>query len=390
MDGLDRAYARIPPPFPAATYGRHLKLLQDDMRSRGLAALLLFDPESIFWLTGYNSIGYFTFQCAVVTPDGPPELVSRRVNRQLALALGTIGAFVAIEDTDDAVAILAGHLATRTPAGSAVGAETGSWYLTVQAYKALERSLDRRLVDWGGTIERARMRKTPEQVASMRRAATAAVAGMDAALHAIRPGCSENDLAAAMLQAATAAGSEYFRVPLVVAGPATGICFATWQRRPVARGDVVFLESAACIDRYHAIVARCATVGAASAEQRRRAGLIVEALDRAIGAIRPGITSGAVDAACRGVFERAGLGAYFDHRTAYAVGIGFPPNWAEGRFLALKPGDPTVLEPGMTFHIVPSLFMPDFGMCFSETVLVTETGCEALTQHPRRLAEVAC
>ena len=48
---------------------------------------------------------------------------------------------------------------------------------------------------------------------------------------------------------------------------------------------------------------------------------------------------------------------------------------------------PTVLEPGMTFHVVPSLFMPEYGFCFSESVAVTENGCEVLTQYPRKLIE---
>ena len=39
----------------------------------------------------------------------------------------------------------------------------------------------------------------------------------------------------------------------------------------------------------------------------------------------------------------------------------------------------------MTFHVIPSLFLDDFGMCFSDSVRVTETGCELLTNFPRKL-----
>jgi Xaa-Pro dipeptidase len=116
--------------------------------------------------------------------------------------------------------------------------------------------------------------------------------------------------------------------------------------------------------------------------------VIIEALDRAIEAIRPGVRSGDVDAACRSVFERAGLAEHFTHRTGYGIGIGFPPNWAEGRMVALRPNDPRVLEPGMAFHLVPSVFMPGLGMVFSESVVVTDRGCELLTQYPRQLVEV--
>ena len=39
----------------------------------------------------------------------------------------------------------------------------------------------------------------------------------------------------------------------------------------------------------------------------------------------------------------------------------------------------------MTFHVIPTLFLDDFGMCFSDSVRVTETGCEVLTDYPRKL-----
>ena len=90
----------------------------------------------------------------------------------------------------------------------------------------------------------------------------------------------------------------------------------------------------------------------------------------------------------RGEIARAGFGNRFLHRTAYSVGIGFPPNWSEGKTLALRPDDGTTLQPGMTFHCVPSIFGGEFGMCFSETVLLTEDGCEVLTDFPRRLFAV--
>ena len=104
--------------------------------------------------------------------------------------------------------------------------------------------------------------------------------------------------------------------------------------------------------------------------------------------MRPGLTAGEVDSACRDVVERRGLGAYFRHRSAYGIGIGFPPNWSEGHIYAIRPDDPLVLQPGMTFHVIPTLFKKDFGMCFSDSVRITETGCELLTHFPRELFAV--
>lgn len=381
-------YARMQLPFSSQYYSENLETIQKDMKSRNLAAVLLFDPENIYWLTGYRSIGYFTFQCVVILPAGKAIMVSRQVNHAVALSNDNISEFVTIEDTRDPIDILCAFLDKKLAPSSNIGLELSSTYLSVKAYKQLKNQLSHSFTDWGGAIEKARSIKTPEQLSFMRQAAVAAVAGMDAAVQAIKPGATENDLAAAMLYGATKAGSEYTRVPLVVTGHATGVCFTTWERREVRKGDVVFLEAAANINRYHAMIGRNCTVGPATPDQKRHAQVTIDALNRAIDAIRPGVTSGEVDAACRKVFEDAGLGKYFDHRTAYGIGIGFPPNWAEGRFLALKPDDPTRLEAGMTFHIVPSIFMPRFGFMTSESVAVTDDGCEVLTNYPRELIEL--
>ena len=99
-------YARMETAFPKAYYLGNLALVQDDLRTKGLAAVAIFDPESIYWLTGYRSIGYFTFQCVLVLRNGGPLMVSRRVNHAIALANENIAGFVGIEDTDDIIADL--------------------------------------------------------------------------------------------------------------------------------------------------------------------------------------------------------------------------------------------------------------------------------------------
>ena len=45
-----------------------------------------------------------------------------------------------------------------------------------------------------------------------------------------------------------------------------------------------------------------------------------------------------------------------------------------------------VLQPGMTFHLPIAMRVPGrYGVSLSESVLVNETGCEPLADHPRRL-----
>ena len=186
-----------------------------------------------------------------------------------------------------------------------------------------------------------------------------------------------------MFHGSIAAGSEYLgHPPLVVTGRTTSLCFAMWRRREIRRGDVVLLEAAGCVDRYHAMLSRPVVAGAQQQKHVDAAEALQGVLEAAIESIRPGRTAGEVDADCRSIVERRGWGRYFKHRSAYGIGIGFPPNWSEGHIYAIRPEDPVVLQPNMTFHVIPTLFMEDFGMCFSDSVRVTEDGCEVLTDFP--------
>ena len=103
-------------------------------------------------------------------------------------------------------------------------------------------------------------------------------------------------------------------------------------------------------------------------------------------AIKPGATGDDLArAGTRGV-EMAGPDIYFHGVFACSVGLGFPPTW-EDHPLFLTRGDATELKPGMVFHLPIAFRLKGRGCVgFSETVVVTEGGCEVLTSGTRDLA----
>jgi len=77
--------------------------------------------------------------------------------------------------------------------------------------------------------------------------------------------------------------------------------------------------------------------------------------------------------------------AYFSGAYGYTVGVGYPPTWAE-TIGFISEGADGVLAPGMLFHLPIAMRVPGrYGVSLSETVLVTETGCETLSDLPREL-----
>ena len=374
--------------FSEGDFAERLCLVQTDIAILGLAGSLIFDPENMFWLTGFQTIGYFTFQAMYVPATGKPTVITRVVNRDMALALPTIADVVSVFDTQDHIVELSEFI-NKFGKGEKIGLETVSRYLNISDYQKLVTSVSAIFVDWNGVIEQFRILKSEAQLDRMRAAARAVEAGVDAALKEIAPGKTDNDLAAALISGSTRAGSEYFgHPPMVVSGPRSELCFALWRRNEIKKGDVVLLEGAGVVDRYHAMMSRSAVVGKPTKEQKMTAEALIEVLETAIDNIKPGLTAGEVDHLCRSKIEAKGLGKYFKSRIAYGIGIGFPPNWAEGHIYSIQPNDPMVIQPNMTFHVIPTMFRKGYGMAISDSVLVTENGCESLTHYPRDLVIV--
>jgi ectoine hydrolase len=73
-----------------------------------------------------------------------------------------------------------------------------------------------------------------------------------------------------------------------------------------------------------------------------------------------------------------------DSRVGYSVGLAYPPDWGE-RTVSLRPGDHTILEAGMCFHIQAGLWLQDFGVAISESFVVTANGGDRLCEVAREL-----
>ena len=372
--------------FPAGDFLAHIRFVQANLARRSLQGALIFDPENMYWLTGFQTIGYFTFQGMYIPAEGLPTVITRVVNRDMAMALPTIGDVVAVKDTEDHCTQLIGFL--KGLGSAKIGLDTLSRHLNVSDYRRL---IDAGIQfdDWDGVIQSQRIIKTPAQIEKMRHAARALESGMDSAIKTIAPGRTDNDLAAALYHGSIAAGSVYIgHPPMVVNGPRSELCFALWKRKTIKHGDVVLLEGGACVDRYHVMMARSAVVGKPSDEHKATADALIGILETAIEVIKPGETAGEIDRRCRESIKKLDLDKFYKSRLAYGIGIAFPPNWAEGHIYSIRPDDPLIIEENMTFHVIPTMFREGFGMAISDSVRVTSTGCEVLTQYPRDLVIV--
>ena len=373
--------------FSQREYRRRLDAVQAGMSARGLDALLLFSPEHIFYLTGYQTFGYFTYLAAVVPAKGEPILILRYLESFLAKLYAWVRDVETWDDHEDPVEVTVRILHERELAGRRrIGTEDR--VLVYDVRRKLGQGLpDVALEDGTSLVEQVRIRKSAEEIAYMRKASEYTTLGMAAGVRESIAGHTENDVAAAVFNAMTRAGSEYSpHDPIITSGWRAGIPHSTYARRRLETNDTVLLEITGTHHRYVAPLMRTAVVGAATAKVREMTKLVLEGLQAAIDAIGPGVTAGEVDDVCRGIMERAGYYENFRKRTGYSVGFGFPPSWNEGHIISLRRGERAVLAPGMVYHVPVAL--RDYGVStvgLSETVLVTERGREVLTSYPREL-----
>lgn len=378
--------------FPVEEYKGRLDRVRKRMAEKGLDGLVVTTPENICYLSGYHTSGYYFVQVLLVALDREPMLVARlfeqrNIDAYSWLERGRHG--VAYTDADDPMQKIARTLADLGLERGRIGVDLSSFFLPVDKYEELKARLpNAKLSNGYGIVEAERKVKSPAEVDVIRRACRVSEAGMRAMVEHARPGITENALAGEIHKALIGNGSEYPGLPVFLAsGWRSEIPHANWSDKTIEKGEVVFCELTGVVKRYAGPLLRCVVLGRPTEDLGRRAAVCEEMLEAALAAIRPGVTSGAVNAAVVAVADKAGMSAGAINRAGYSIGINFPPDWGEGSFLDLKQGDPTVLAPGMTFHVPRSMRLEGKdAVSISESVLVTEQGCEVLTKfEPRKL-----
>lgn len=226
--------------------------------------------------------------------------------------------------------------------------------------------------------------KDDEEVQKIKEAIKIAEKALTDVKSFIKPGVTEAELAVELEYRMRREGAGSISFDTIAAtGPNAALPHAVPGNRKVAGGDFVLIDYGAVYNGYHSDETRMFCVGTPSARQRETYRLVLEAHDRAIAAIREGVSCGEIDRVARTFLEQSGLGKYFTHGTGHGVGLDVheAPRLSTGR--------EELLEAGMVVTVEPGVYFPgEWGIRIEDMALVEKEGCQILTTPFEGLVEL--
>lgn len=235
------------------------------------------------------------------------------------------------------------------------------------------------------SFECLRALKDDGEIHRIREAARIAHEALASVQGMIRPGVRESEIAMELEYRMRRAGAEKVSFETIVAsGPRSALPHATPGNRVIADGDCVMIDYGAVWEGYHSDETCTFLVGRSTERQREVYRHVLEAHDRAIQAVRAGVSCGEIDGVARSYLDGEGLGSGFAHATGHGVGLEVheAPRLAAGREERLQSGMVVTVEPGV---YLPGLW----GIRIEDTILVTEEGCEILTRTSKKLTQTS-
>ena len=384
-------------PFSQAEFDRRLARTRTAMAEHGIDLLFVTDPSNQNWLTAYDGWSFYVHQGVIVPMEGAPiwwgrnmdMLGGRRTCWMSDAHILGYGDHYIQSTQHHAMQDLAEHLRSMGYEGARIGVEMENYYYSAKAHEVLTTELSSAtFVDATALVNWQRLVKSDEEIGLIRKAARITDKVMTTAIERAEPGVRKNDLVADILQAGIAGvdgvwGDYPAILPLTPSGLDATAAHLTWNGNPMKSGEATFFELSGCYRRYHAPLSRTVFLGTPPQDMLEAEKAQLEGIAAGLDAARAGNRTCDIANAFLGVLAKYGITR--EGRMGYPIGLSYPPDWGE-RSASIRTEDDTVLEPGMTFHFMPALWMDTWGLETTETILINEDGpAEALCTVPRKL-----
>jgi Xaa-Pro aminopeptidase len=364
------------------TYAERLQRLRAAFETHGIDALLVSQPESRYYLSGYtghdlpprDSAGYLLVSSAealLLTDPRTTEQAEREAAEFEVVTYSSTGR------GPQAVAEAASRLAVRR-----LGFE--SIHLPYAIFEDIRRNLadSAELVPVADVVDELRIVKDAQELGALQDAVDVLDRCLAHVLERLEPGLTERQVAR-MVELYLIEHADGSSFPSIVAsGPNASVPHAVPSDRRIQQGEVIKIDIGARASGYCSDMTRTVCLGQPrDARLVELHALVLEAQQHAERELRPGMTGRQGDALARDVIARAGYGEAFLHGLGHGIGLEVhePPSLSQSR------GD-DVLRPGMVFSVEPGVYLPGWGgVRIEDLVVLEQDGARVLCHSPKDL-----
>lgn len=338
------------------------------MQVENLEAFIAASPENRRYISGFTG----TSAMCVILLDKAYLLTDFRYIEQATVQAPEFEVIDAGSDFFQLVKELAGQL-------KRIAFEED--YITYVDYLKLKDAVpEAELVPQAKLLTGLRAIKEPEELEKIRQAVKIADDAFTHILRFIELGLKEEEIALElefyMRRMGASGGSFDF---IVASGWRSSMPHGVASSKTIQKGELITMDFGAVYQGYCSDITRTVALGEADEKQREIYDIVLKAQEAAIAAVKPGLKGKEVDAVARKIIEDAGYGKYFGHGLGHAVGLAIH----EGPRFSVR--EEQVIEPGMVMTVEPGIYLPEWGgVRIEDMVIVTENGCEVLTQAPKQ------
>ena len=342
--------------------------------------MLITTPEHVRYLSGFSgSSGWLVISRdeQILLTDFRYKEQSARQSPEWALHLVTKGLIAGVREV------------CASGNGLPVGFE--SEHLTVREYDGLagedSGETDTAALTLAPTQDLLRdvvMVKDEGEVECIARAAAITDTVLGEILPLVKPGVKETDLAAEVEYRMRRHGAQKAAFPTIVAsGENAALPHATPGDREIREGDMITFDLGAQLDGYASDMTRTVFVGEPTQKFREIYGIVLEAQEAGVAAVRPGMGGVELDAVARDIIASYGYGEAFGHSLGHGVGM----KVHEGPFVSFRSKD--TLTEGMVVTIEPGIYLPGWGgVRIEDLVVVTSSGARVLSSTSKVLTAI--
>lgn len=356
-----------------------------ELNARGLAALLIFRQESMYYLTGYDTTGYSQFQCLYLGADGRLVLLTRSADlrqARLTSVIEDIRLWMDSANSNPGLDLWQ-ILDEQGCRGQRVGVEMEAWCLTAARWEQVKEAVVGRceFEECSELVSQFRLVKSEAELGYVRRAATLADDALAAAHRLAKPGTPEQEVLAGMHSVVFQGGGDYAASRYIIGSGENALMVRNFSGYgSLGDNDQLQLEFGGAFRHYHSCLMRTILTGEASPRQVAMHDACRDALQACKEAARPGSTYGDIFAAHADALDRAGFGEHRLNACGYSLGALYPPTWMDWPMIFRD--NPTVVQPNMVIflHMILLDWDRKLAMSVGDTVLITPDGCETLTK----------